>query len=146
VTNDQTNPGRAANACGPSESANYVVTGDAQPTDSANSGGVYSVEFGTCAEPVGLSVSAVAWTPTVDTNQQDTDGEADNTLSQSSIDVDGIATMENTNNLKGNRSLHSTDGGGACNGRLISLQQPSGNGSGTTHLGQTSPDRRNRII
>jgi len=145
VTNDQTNPGRDANTGEPSESADYVVTGDAQPTDSANSGGVYSVEFGTCAEPVGLSVSAVAWTPTVDTNQQDTDGEADNTLSQSSIDVDGIATMETTNNLKGNRSLHSTDGGGACNRRRLNLRQSSGRGSRTIHSGRTDLHRRNRV-
>ena len=144
MTNDHTNPERDANAPEPSESANYVVTGNAQPIDSANSGGVRSVEFGTCAEPVGLSTSVVAWTPAVDTDQQDTDGETGNTLSQLGICVDETALVETTSDLKSNTSIHSITGVESCNPRL-NLRQPSGHGSRTIRSAETDPHRRNRV-
>jgi hypothetical protein len=145
VINDQTNPGQDTNACGPSESVDYVVTGDTQPTNIANSGGSHSLESGPRIEPVDLSEHVAVRPLTVDTSQQGTNGEGANTLS-ARIGADGIAIMKTTSNPKRNASPHSTIGGRPCNGRLVSLQQPSRNGSGTTHPRRTGHHRRNRII
>jgi len=145
VINDQTNPGQDTNACGPSESVDYVVTGDTQPTNIVNSGGSHSLESGPRIEPVDLSEHVAVRPLTVDTSQQDTNGDAVNTLS-AKISVTGIVIMKTTSNPKRNASPHSTIAGRPYNTRRISLQQPTGNGSGTTHPGRTGPHRRNKSI
>jgi len=145
VINDQTNPGRDTNACGPSDSVDYVVTGDTLPTNIANSGGAHSLNSGPRIEPVDLSEHVAVRPLTVDTSQQDTNGDAVNTLS-AKISVTGIVIMKTTSNPKRNASPHSTIAGRPYNTRRISLQQPTGNGSGTTHPGRTGPHRRNKSI